>query len=176
MASPSPVPPYLRVVEPSACVNAWNSPRCASAEMPMPVSVTSKRSVTCDGAVADLRHAHDDFAVLGELHGVADQVGQHLAQRPGIAAQRRGHIAVDERRQLEPFRLRLLGQHVDRVLDRAAQVEIDLLEAQLPGLDLREVQDVVDDRQQRVAARLDRLGESRCVAASRCRAAGRSCR
>src|ERR1700722_16123689 len=25
MASPSPVPPYLRVVELSACTNAWNS-------------------------------------------------------------------------------------------------------------------------------------------------------
>ena len=46
MASPSPVPPYLRVVEVSACWKLWNRrPRCSSVR-PMPVSRTSKRSRT----------------------------------------------------------------------------------------------------------------------------------
>ena len=44
IASPSPVPPYLRVVEASAWVKAWNSlPNC-SGFIPMPVSLT--RNVT----------------------------------------------------------------------------------------------------------------------------------
>ena len=38
IASPRPVPPYLRVVEPSACTKAWKSLSCASGGMPMPVS------------------------------------------------------------------------------------------------------------------------------------------
>ena len=38
IASPSPVPPYLRVVEASACVKAWNSLAICSGVMPMPVS------------------------------------------------------------------------------------------------------------------------------------------
>ena len=43
MASPSPVPPYFRVVEVSAWVKAWNKRlRCCSS-MPIPVSVTDKR-------------------------------------------------------------------------------------------------------------------------------------
>ena len=42
MARPSPVPPYLRVVEPSACVNASKISCCFSRGMPMPVSLTLK--------------------------------------------------------------------------------------------------------------------------------------
>jgi hypothetical protein len=34
------VPPNLRVIEASACWKGWNSRAIASAEMPMPVSVT----------------------------------------------------------------------------------------------------------------------------------------
>ena len=47
MASPSPVPPYLRVVEVSAWLNASNSLPCCSGAMPMPVSrtLTSRSAV-----------------------------------------------------------------------------------------------------------------------------------
>ena len=43
MASPSPVPPYLRLVDASACWNASKMIFCFSSGMPMPVSETSKR-------------------------------------------------------------------------------------------------------------------------------------
>ena len=41
MVSPRPVPPYLRVVDPSACVKASKIIRCFSVGMPMPVSRTA---------------------------------------------------------------------------------------------------------------------------------------
>jgi len=41
MASPSPVPPYLRVVELSACEKDWKSSPILSRGMPIPVSSTS---------------------------------------------------------------------------------------------------------------------------------------
>ena len=44
IASPSPVPPYSRVVDASAWLKAWNSRVWASGSMPMPVSRTSKRT------------------------------------------------------------------------------------------------------------------------------------
>ncbi len=44
MASPSPVPPYFRLVLPSACWNASKMSCCLSAVMPMPVSVTDNAS------------------------------------------------------------------------------------------------------------------------------------
>ena len=46
MARPSPVPPNLRVVDASACVNASNTRACCSGEMPMPVSATSNLTPT----------------------------------------------------------------------------------------------------------------------------------
>ena len=46
MASPSPLPPYFRVVELSACVNASNSVAWTSGAIPMPVSRTPTRSST----------------------------------------------------------------------------------------------------------------------------------
>ena len=42
MARPRPVPPYLRLVEASACWKASNTIFCFSTGMPTPVSVTSK--------------------------------------------------------------------------------------------------------------------------------------
>ena len=50
IASPSPVPPYLRVVDESACENDWNSRLMPSADRPMPVSRTAKVSSACPPA------------------------------------------------------------------------------------------------------------------------------
>ena len=46
MVSPRPVPPYLRVVEPSAWLKAWKSRPACSGVMPMPVSSTLTWSCT----------------------------------------------------------------------------------------------------------------------------------
>ena len=43
IASPRPVPPYLRVVELSACEKDWNNRSRASGPMPIPVSVMANR-------------------------------------------------------------------------------------------------------------------------------------
>jgi hypothetical protein len=45
MDRPRPVPPYLRLVEPSACWNASKMTFCLSGGMPMPVSLTLKAMV-----------------------------------------------------------------------------------------------------------------------------------
>ena len=50
------------------------------------------------------------------------------------------------------------GEHVQGALDAGRQHEWPLLQVDLAGLDLREVEDVVDDREQRVAGGLDRVG------------------
>ena len=42
MDRPSPVPPYFRLVVPSACWNASKMTASFSAAMPMPVSITAK--------------------------------------------------------------------------------------------------------------------------------------
>ncbi len=41
-----------------------------------------------------------------------------------------------------------IAKQLAHLLDDRSQVEIDVLEQEMPGLDLREVEDVVDDREQ----------------------------
>ena len=52
MERPRPVPPYSRLVVPSACWNASKIRRCLLAGMPMPVSITEKAITrsACDSA------------------------------------------------------------------------------------------------------------------------------
>ncbi len=48
IAKPSPVPPYQRVIDPSACANGSKMTCCFSGGMPMPVSTTAKcRPTSC---------------------------------------------------------------------------------------------------------------------------------
>ncbi len=51
--------------------------------------------------------SNDDVAVLGELDGVAHDVGEDLAQAVPIADREVGHAATDLHRQLEPLGLSL---------------------------------------------------------------------
>ena len=70
IASPSPVPPYLRVVDESACENDWNRRLMPSAVRPMPVSRTAKVSSTlplasaCDATVSTTSPRSVNFTAL----------------------------------------------------------------------------------------------------------------
>ena len=70
------------------------------------------------------------------------------------------HARFEVEHQLQIFVMRTLGEQLDRFFHHGAHVEVGLLQAQLAGLDLGEVQDVVDDREQRVRRALDRVGET----------------
>ena len=106
MASPSPVPPCRRRTAASACSNSKNRNGSASAAMPMPVSSTvmAMRTSSDSGApspaplVARATVTSTPPAV-GELDGVADQVGEDLAQPNLVAQQRRRHVRVDAPRR-----------------------------------------------------------------------------
>ena len=95
------------------------------------------------------------LAVGCELDCVGQQVAQDLrqAQRVGVDAGRR--LRVQHHGQRQAF---LLGQRAQRLNERlhgALQVHRLHGHRGLPGLDLRQVQDVVDQRQQIVARRQD---------------------
>ena len=89
------------------------------------------------------------------LTALETQVGQHLLEAEAVADDLPRRAALDERAQLEPLAARVLGQQLDGGVDRLGEVELGVLELELAGLDLRQVEDVVDDRQQRVARRAD---------------------
>ena len=96
-----------------------------------------------------------DLAALGELHGVVDAVGQDLAEAERVAEQILRDAGRDVRQELEPLVVRLLGgQRRDRA-DHVVEPEVGGLDVELAGLDLGEVEDVVDDGQQRGAGVVD---------------------
>ena len=105
------------------------------------------REVQHGGVAIDRGRLHDDqyFAALGELDGIAHQVGQHLRQPAWIADEQVGHVGADVAGQLEILLLRPQGQRLQRVLHRVAQPEWQAFQLELARLDLREVQDVADD-------------------------------
>ena len=99
------------------------------------------------------------FANVGELDRVAEQVHQHLAEAGDVAEQAVGKRRIDEEGELEPLPRRRLGDQVEGRLDARPQIEGMPLQLQTAGVDLGEVEDVVDDAEQRLAARADDGGE-----------------
>ena len=99
MARPRPVPPYWRVVEESAWVNFSNRVRIL-------------RLGDADAGVGDRQpqaagvrrlEAGGDMALVGELDGVGDEVGEDLAQPVGVAAPDAGGFGVDFDRESQPL-------------------------------------------------------------------------
>jgi hypothetical protein len=101
---------------------------------------------------------HGDRAALGELDGVGQQVVEHLAQPHGIA----GHPARKMGRALDPQAQALLvgvgPPQAQGVGHGLAQVERDLLDRHPPGVQARQVQQVVEQGAHHRAGVADQLG------------------
>ena len=94
---------------------------------------------------------------LGELQPVADQVEQDLTQAVRVADDALGQVRGEVETQQQPALLGLGVQSLDHLLQERNEVEGHLLQVHLPALDLAEVEDVVDDVQERLARGEDRL-------------------
>jgi hypothetical protein len=97
-------------------------------------------------------HRQADRTPLRELDRIAGQVVDHLAKPVRIAQHALRYRTVDLGQEDQARGGRAHPQHRDRLLDEHARVVDGALQAQLAGLDLREVEDVVDQAQQRLAA------------------------
>ena len=107
---------------------------------------------------------HVDAAVFGELHCVAGQVQQQLAQPRGVGA----HPAGRGQSQCQRHGQALLGRrHAGQVTDRCDQgseVELSAGEPQVPAFNLRKVEHIVDHREQVFAGALDHVEHVRAGA------------
>ena len=112
-------------------------------------------------AVQHPGHTDQHVPFPGELDGIAGEICQYLPDAPGIAqkAGRQEQVIVDQDRQPLVARRRL--QQQDNLVHAAFQIELGRVKNQLVGLDLRIVENVVDDHQQRLARTLDRAGIQR---------------
>ena len=100
------------------------------------------------------------LAALGELDRVRDQIAQHLAQPQRIGTHHRRQLITGLRDQLQPLFVRTWRQQLQRVVEQRMQAELGGDQLEPAGLDLGEVQHVVDDLQQRLARAVDRLREA----------------
>ena len=109
------------------------------------------------------RHA----APLGELDGVRQQIDEDLAQVRFVAARDRRHVRHDHRDETQLLRLGLRAEHLHHAVDERVEIEALLGDRELAGLDLREVEDVLDQSEHRARRRADRLHHPRLFAAQR---------
>ena len=96
-----------------------------------------------------------DLALLGEFDGIVGVIDQHLAEAQGIADQCPRHARADVDDQLQALGRRLFRDQPGDVLEHPVELELDVFDDHLARLDLREVENVVDDAEQMLARALD---------------------
>ena len=103
------------------------------------------------------RDRYDDFSLIGELDGVADQVHQDLAQPRWITPHGARHLGCHLSEKLEMFFARAHGQQAGRRMHDLGNVEGNGLELEVIGLDLRVIENVVQNHEQRFGRRAHEL-------------------
>ena len=114
----------------------------------MPLSATSKRMKRgiCVGGRGDA-HAAD----VGELDGVAGEVEQNLAHAAFVGEHLAGEARVRVGRDVDAFFEAAVAQEFGHAFDQRARRERGFFHRHGAGFDLREIEDVVDDVEQRLA-------------------------
>ncbi len=148
IARPSPVPPKRRVVEDSAWVKAWNSFAWLALEMPMPWSITRKRHPNLAGLpgatngsarIATSLPSENLTALPPRLNSTCRRrVGSPLHMRPAGLGSTNTWMRT-------PF---LVAVGVGGGRDARPHRQVTSSPArgfELSGLDLGEIEDVVDD-------------------------------
>ena len=112
-----------------------------SGAMPIPVSATANSSVTASAATSRRLDRDRDRSAFGELHGVADEVGEDLPDRDRIADQHRRHSVVDvEHAAAGPFSRAAGLERGHHVVDQLARRERRLDEREAAGFRLAQLE------------------------------------
>ena len=156
IARPSPVPPYLRVVEASAWVNSSNSFAICSGVIPMPVSeiamVTQSRPPSSGRRLTSIRIMPRSVNLLALLARLSSAWRSRVGSAR-IAPTSAGHSTTT----WLPF-FAASGRIVATTSSTRGPTATDSsVELQLARLDLREIEDVVDQGEQVLARAEDAL-------------------
>ena len=106
-----------------------------------------------------LLHRHRDAALGGELERVRQEVLQDLLETADVREermrQRPDHLDLER----EVLLFRDVAERLLEIVAYLAETERLRVDGHLAGLDLRQVEDLVDQREEVVAGRVDRLGK-----------------
>ncbi len=95
------------------------------------------------------------MAALRELDGVADQIRDDLLHPHRIADDAGRHVGRDITQQLQALLVRAHGQWLQRIADGVGERKGYHFDLESARFDLREVEDIVENRQQRLGRRFD---------------------
>ena len=170
---PRPVPPYLRLVVPSACWNASKISMCLSAGMPMPVSVTRKATTPWAGSAAAARRRRSWKMArggAGRTSSVTDPLSVNLtaldsrllrtcSRRWRSVSSSAGAPWSTLTVRVRPF-WSVRGRNARRQIGgQIGESEGRRRQLHLPRLDLGQVEDVADEGEQVGAGAVDAAGE-----------------
>ena len=99
-----------------------------------------------------------DAAFLGELDGVADEVGDDLAEPHGVGFNHLRHVGGDGGAKLDALGVGARRQKLADVFHDVAHAGFTRLENERARFDLGEIEDLLDEREERHAGLPDRLG------------------
>ena len=109
------------------------------------------------GSVLQNPNLDCDLAFVGELDGVVAEIDQDLTEPERIAPEMGRDRGLNLEDQLKPLGRGLLAHQVADILKHLVEIEVDVFDRQFAGLDLREIENVVDDAEQVLAGALDLL-------------------
>ena len=155
MASPSPVPPNRRVVDASACENDSKIRSRTSSAMPMPVSLTSNLSSRRPFTSPTTRTVTPTSPLSVNFTAFDTRFRSTWRSRPGSPTSAAGNARIDVAEELDTFSFGRLRHKHQRIFHDGGGIEFKALEIKTAGLNLRVVEDVVDQRQQTLAAQAD---------------------
>ncbi len=93
---------------------------------------------------------HDHLALVGESDGVCNQILQNLTNTARITIHLRRHVGVHVTDQFDILEVRRTCQRSTDILYTVPYGKAPVFQLQNAGFDLGKIQQVVDDRQQRI--------------------------
>src|SRR5215510_1320299 len=97
------------------------------------------------------------LAFLCELDGITDKVDDDLSETNRVAANAIRQIGLNVTAQLQIFLVSARGKQAHCVFESVAEIEVRLVQFDLPCLNLREIEQVIDQREQGICGVLDRV-------------------
>src|SRR6516225_1498630 len=96
------------------------------------------------------------FAFVGKLDGITDKVDDDLSETNRVAKDAIRQIDLNVAPQLQFFLVSPRGKQTHCVFESVTEIEVSLVEFELPCLDLREIEQVIDQREQGIRGVLNR--------------------